>query len=177
MKSPKTFFIGDTHIGHRKIIEFSPERKFNTIEEHDEAIITAWNLVVTPIDKVFHLGDVFFRKENIEQAKRLNGRKFLIMGNHDTYWSATEYEKVFERCYGGFAFNDCILTHVPVHPNQLDHRFKFNIHGHLHSHNLQDSRYINVSAEQLPNLAPVSWEYLKENFMKNTKEARDEKEG
>ena len=166
----EVFFIGDTHIGHRKIIDFSAEqRPFKTVEEHDEHIIKAWNTIVRPTDKVFHLGDVFFRKENMQQAKRLNGKITLIMGNHDQYFSATEYELLFAKCHASVVFNDCILTHVPVHPSQLDHRFKFNIHGHLHSSKLDDSRYINVSAEHLPNLAPVSWEYLKQNFMQKSK--------
>lgn len=159
------FFIGDTHIGHRKIIEFSQEqRPFKSVEEHDEAIIQAWNKTVNPSDKVFHLGDVFFRKENIEQAKRLNGKITLIMGNHDTYWSATEYEKVFYRAYGSMTFENCILTHIPVHPSQLDYRFKFNIHGHLHSHKIDDSRYLNVSVEHLPNLSPISWDDLQQRM-------------
>lgn len=162
----ETFFIGDTHIGHRNIIQFESGRKqFATIEEHDEALIESWNKTVKPTDKVFHLGDVFFRKENIEQAKRLNGIITLIMGNHDHYWTATEYEKVFHRCVAAYAFKDCILTHVPIHPCQLDHRFRFNIHGHMHSYKVDDPRYINVSIEQLPNFAPVTWDYLKEKFM------------
>lgn len=36
-----------------------------------------------------------------------------------------------------------------------DGRWKYNIHGHLHTNSLPDKRYINVSAEQI-DLTPIS---------------------
>jgi calcineurin-like phosphoesterase family protein len=40
-----------------------------------------------------------------------------------------------------------ILTHCPIHPSQLEYRYKYNIHGHVHENSINDPRYINVSAE------------------------------
>lgn len=143
-----TWFIGDTHFGHQNILKYeSSTRNFADIQEMNEAIITNWNSVVKDNDKVFHLGDFCFGRANIEIAKRLKGQKRLILGNHDIY-GAAEYLQYFKSVHGALFWNNCILTHVPVHPCQLGYRAKYNIHGHLHSKKVDDWRYINVSCEQ-----------------------------
>lgn len=161
------FFIGDTHFGHKGIIEFSSTkvfRPFDTIEEHNEELVRRWNATVGKNDKVYHLGDFCFGKKNIEIASRLNGRKHLIMGNHDMY-QAEEYLKYFYRVSGAFQFKSMILTHIPVYPRELN-RFTMNIHGHLHTEKIDDYRYVCVSAEQI-NLTPVPVEYIYDIWAKN----------
>lgn len=74
------------------------------------------------------------------------------MGNHDHY-PIEKYARYFSQIYGAAKYRDCIFSHVPVHPSQL-RRFKANIHGHLHSKELSEDRYINVSAERI-NLTPI----------------------
>lgn len=99
----------------------------------------------------------------------------MVLGNHGTYETA-EYLKYFSKVHGVVQFKEGLMTHVPVACSQLD-RFKFNIHGHLHTNRVQkyiepnhedsldfggwvnDTRYINVSCEQI-NLTPISWEEL-----------------
>ena len=67
------------------------------------------------------------------------------------------------------SFDKCILSHVPVHPNQLEYRFKANLHGHLHSKTVllpngkEDQRYINVAVEH-NNLTPFAWEDLQKRI-------------
>lgn len=155
------FFIGDTHLGHRNIINFSEERQhFNDIEEHDWTLITLWNSVVNKKDVVYHLGDVVFGKGNMWKLGHLNGIKKLILGNHDQY-DIKEYLKYFTKVRGCMFMgrNDAVLTHIPVHPQQF-YRWKINIHGHLHSKTIDDYRYANVSCEQI-NLTPISYDDLK----------------
>lgn len=160
-----TFFIGDTHFGHKGIITFDstrPYRPFDTIEQHDEELIKRWNSVVRPQDLVWHLGDFCFGSKNISIAGRLNGRKKLVMGNHDTYPTA-EYLKYFEKVYGAAGIaDDLLLTHIPVHVSQST-RWKRNIHGHMHTVAIWDPFYFNVSAEQI-NLTPISIEELKKSL-------------
>jgi calcineurin-like phosphoesterase family protein len=149
------YIVSDTHIGHYNIIKFENiKRPFNNIEEHDQSIIDAWNSVIKDDDIVYHLGDVFFRKENFEKIKLLKGRKRLILGNHDHYVKISEYEILFEKVLGSYVYNNCILTHIPVHTSQFP-RFDLNIHGHSHSAIISDLRYINVSLENLEGLKPV----------------------
>ena len=60
---------------------------FETIEEMNETIIKNWNAKVTGADTVFIVGDMFFRFKDVESIlRRLNGKKHLIIGNHDGTW-------------------------------------------------------------------------------------------
>lgn len=68
---------------HKAILRFC-NRPWESIEEHDQALIENWNSVIGPDDTVFHLGDFVFGgfpkwKEIVEQ---LNGHIYLIRGNH-----------------------------------------------------------------------------------------------
>ncbi len=141
----ETFFIADTHFGHQNALLFRPQ--FKTLEEHDEHIIERWNSVVRPQDTVYHLGDVVMNRRCLESVARLNGKKHLVMGNHDDFpWEA--FSPYFERPHGVKVFpGRFVCSHVPVHPSSLD-RWGFNVHGHLHDKELDDPRYLCVSLEQ-----------------------------
>jgi calcineurin-like phosphoesterase family protein len=174
--NPHIFVIGDTHLGHRKLVEPDTafaRKGFLTIEEHDEEIIRRWNDAVRPKDTVWHLGDVAFGRDALALCARLNGLKHLVMGNHDAY-GIPEYQKYFSKIVGAYKLKGCILTHIPIHPSEF-YRWKANVHGHLHSkivrvdvypdldisnmYDEPDNRYINVSAEQI-NLTPVRLDLL-----------------
>ena len=149
----RIFVISDTHFGHKRIIEFEPEKRpFNSIEEHDEELVYRWNSTVKKHDTVWHLGDVLFGVGAFETLRRLQGKKFLIMGNHDNY--GQKYLSYFDKILGIAKIRGCFLTHVPIHESQIGSRCIANIHGHLHSKKMDDYRYVNVSAEQT-DLAPV----------------------
>lgn len=82
------FVTSDQHLQNRNIwAKYSHDtRPFHFQEEHDNAIINAWNSVVSPDDLVFVLGDfIMGDSENVESLLyRLNGTIFLVRGNHDT---------------------------------------------------------------------------------------------
>ncbi len=138
-----TWFTSDTHFGHKNILEYEKEaRPFDTIEEMNEQLIINWNSTVGKTDIVYHLGDFAFGKSNIGIAGRLNGRKRLVLGNHDTY-PCDLYLAHFERLFGAYYWRRCILTHVPVHPDNLGSRAFLNIHGHLHSRGVWRNPYFN----------------------------------
>jgi calcineurin-like phosphoesterase family protein len=106
----KTFFTSDTHFGHAKAIEHG--RPFSTIEEMAEVIVERWNKAVGPYDTVYHLGDFAMGKRDINvpfYGNRLNGKKWLICGNHDYLdylhyhrkpEKAAEWLKVYEGVFG-----------------------------------------------------------------------------
>ena len=82
----KTFYIGDLHFGHEKIL-WLDNRPFKTVQEMDQALIRNWQDAVTDEDTVIVLGDMFWKTVD-KQARagimsRLPGRKILIWGNHD----------------------------------------------------------------------------------------------
>jgi len=178
----ETWFISDTHFGHKNILEYEKEaRPFNTVEEMNEKLICNWNETVGIKDIVYHLGDFAFGKRNLDIAARLNGRKRLVMGNHDTYPSIL-YLAHFEKLFGYFFYDRCILSHAPVHPNQLGGRRFLNVHGHLHSRQVMmsyaqlrtedgiilipgevDKNYFNVSCEQ-NKLTPIHRDVIMERI-------------
>ena len=78
------FFTADTHFDHANIIRLC-NRPYESIEQMNEDMIGKWNRKVTNSDTVYILGDMFFRSKDPEAILgRLRGKKYLIIGNHDT---------------------------------------------------------------------------------------------
>lgn len=82
------FYTADTHFGHQLMLsETACNRPFRDTREMDEFLIRAWNEAVGPDDLVYHLGDFAFGLHDAGRVKsifdRLQGRKILILGNHD----------------------------------------------------------------------------------------------
>ena len=167
------FLVSDTHFGHKGVCHFTqadgvtPLRPWDTPEEMDEAMVKLWNDRVRPNDKVYHLGDVVINRRALSIMHRLNGDKVLIKGNHDIF-RLEEYTPFFRDIRGYHVMNGMILSHIPVHPSQLE-RFGTNIHGHLHSNRVMkidakgnptkeiDPRYHSVCVEQI-GFTPILFE-------------------
>lgn len=178
----ETWFTSDSHFGHKNILEYEPiARPFSTLEEMHEVLIERWNSVVASQDIVYHLGDFAFGRHNVAIGSKLNGRKKLVMGNHDTYPTA-DYLAYFDKLYGVVFWERCVLSHMPVHPNQLGARWMLNVHGHLHSRVVMsneivapdkeypmnwlmvpDKNYLNVSCEQ-NNLTPIHSDVIRQRL-------------
>lgn len=79
-----TFFTSDTHFNHANIIKFC-NRPFKDVEQMNDVMIANWNSVIGKDDTVFHLGDFCLggAAEWTKILNRLNGKIYLIMGNHD----------------------------------------------------------------------------------------------
>lgn len=79
-----TFFTSDTHFNHANIIRFC-NRPFKDVEQMNDVMIANWNSVIGKDDTVFHLGDFCLggAAEWTKILDRLNGKIYLIMGNHD----------------------------------------------------------------------------------------------
>lgn len=140
------FVIADLHFGHPKVAE---ARGFPDAASHDTAIVNAWNRVVCKKDVVYVLGDVF----RLDRVEKLNGTKKLALGNHDSK-PAAAYLKHFTQVRALFDFDDCLLTHIPVHPSQRA-RWRLNIHGHTHTRHLDDDWYVPVSVEHCARYEPI----------------------
>lgn len=167
----KTFLISDTHFGHVGVTKFLKEdgtkmRPWDTVEEMDEALIENWNKVVSPQDRVYHLGDLCMNRRYIHTIGKCNGRKVLIKGNHD-FFKLQDYLPYFDDIRGSWRLDRFILSHIPIHPDSINCRG--NIHGHLHHRILDDPRYFNVSVEQI-NFTPIDFEELKLKFEERNKD-------
>lgn len=162
----KTFLISDTHFGHKGVTQFLREdgtklRPWDSVEEMDEALIANWNKVVSPNDKVYHLGDVVINRKALKTLWRLNGTKVLIKGNHDLF-KLDEYTPFFKDIRAYHVLDKFLLAHIPVHPDSLE-RWKGQIHGHLHANKVDDPRYFNVSVENI-NYTPIDFEAIREYY-------------
>lgn len=152
----RTFVISDTHFWHSNVIQYE-NRPFQSAEEMNAEMIKRWNNVVSKGDEVIHLGDVCFSNKENAQAiiSKLNGRKRLIMGNHDrrrspTWWKAVGFDDVSPEPIlfrGQF-----ILSHEPIY----DYMPFINVHGHIHGQVLNVTQYVNVCVEH--------WDYKPINF-------------
>jgi calcineurin-like phosphoesterase family protein len=166
--------ISDTHFNHANILKFEnsagkPTRDFADVEEMNETMIDNWNSVVTPQDKVYHLGDVLFGLDKEQwlndNLKRLNGKKRLIVGNHDNIKVLALYFQKIE-LWRNFSDFGLLFTHVPVHQSVLkeSHRFgpgsMVNVHGHIHQNPSPEGPYKCVCVEQT-NYTPVNIEELR----------------
>lgn len=153
----QTFFISDLHLGHAKVLEFSPNRFGSCIEEHDEWIVDSWNKTVGKKDTIWVLGDLAMSKDSLHHLERLKGFKKLVLGNHDVA-SISNYIKYFSQIRSMVNFKDAWLTHCPIHPNEFRKK-RINVHGHVHNNSVDDPRYVNVCVEKL-NAIPISWDEI-----------------
>ena len=179
------FFISDHHFDHANSLIFkradgSPLRDFESVEAMNEHMIACHNSVVKEHDIVYFLGDVTIPRKGLRHIARLNGRKKLIMGNHDVFVKKhnQDYRDAgFEQIEAFHKFDHFVCTHIPVHPAQLSTRWAANVHGHLHSNNVmlprgvdaktgeilysdkKDPRYFCVCVEQI-NYTPISMDEI-----------------
>ena len=173
------FFTSDTHFSHINMCKFldydgNRVRPFDSWTEADEVMIQNWNEMVKPEDKIYHLGDLSFNKNEADKIMpRLHGKKCLIRGNHDLF-KLNWYALWFYDIRGCYNLENYFLTHVPIHPDSKA-RFKMNIHGHLHrglvyQHNKQgeitpipDPWYRNVCMDA-NDYKPIPFETIQHEF-------------
>ena len=169
-----TYFTSDQHFGHFNIIRLS-HRPFATADEMDEAMVSKWNVKVKADDTIYILGDLFFRSANVEPVlKRLNGRKHLVLGNHDHSWTGKVrlgdyFESVQTMKEIDVGSNPATLCHYPMlsYPQA---RRGYMIYGHIHNNTGDDywplimrrSRMLNAGVD-VNGFEPVSFEELVAN--------------
>lgn len=179
---PPFLITSDTHFGHANIVKYC-----NRPEDHEELMIKNWNQMVKPTDTILHLGDVFMGKDSFEKFKdniapRLNGNKYLILGNHDKAkvdWKLLGFDVIdpFSIPYQGWEFE---FDHYPtektdkIYPGQN----RIRIHGHIHngSYNFGNGKgrskikpnHVNLSVE-VTNYSPVHAIDIMDNVLKKAK--------
>ena len=150
-------FIADLHLGHTNL---AIHRGFSTVEEHDEYVIEKYNSVVHKRDVTYILGDITMENsKSYHLLDRLNGIKHVVLGNHDRRQDVKKLLEHVDSVTGAIKYKGIFLTHIPVHPMELDYRVKRNIHGHIHEKRVMkkrfgifpiiDDRYVCVSCEQV----------------------------
>ena len=175
------YFIGCLHLGHHWMAKY---RGFKDSEEHDNYLIEKYNSVVGRKDVVYLLGDLTMEtSEHYYKLDLLNGRKKVILGNHDNPRDIPKLLDYVESVAGMTMYKGIMLTHAPVHPCETSF-CSLAVHAHIHHENeLEDCKvpprygdlspdpestihkYFNVDAHKI-GYTPVSLEYLKEHIIK-----------
>ena len=132
------FVTSDLHFGHKNIIKYT-NRPFADVQEMDASLIDNWNRIVKNNDEVYILGDFTMQNESVAESLllRLNGRKYLIRGNHDYF--AKNYrgdalllvEDYFELKVKKRIF---VFSHYPFVEWNRSRHGSYHLHGHQHKH-------------------------------------------
>lgn len=153
------FFIADTHFSDERILKYE-NRPFETVERMNQEMIRRWNDTVKDEDEVYLVGDV----GDISQIRELNGKKYLIKGNHDTQTNEYYRQQGFYECYDTPIILDSffLVSHEPLYVNE--NMPYANIFGHVHNSPLFkdfSKQHYCVSVERI-SYTPISFEKIVE---------------
>lgn len=139
------WFTSDLHLSHANSILHN-NRPFASAQQMDEEIIKRWNSKIGEFDTVYVLGDVCWgwnSKRIHDTFSKMNGIKYLIIGNHDrigphqlsNVWvEITPYKRIMIN-------NDrVILSHYPILDWDGAYYGAYHLYGHCHG-NLDLSEY------------------------------------
>ena len=115
------YYISDLHFYHANMNTRMDKRGFESVEAMNEYMISQWNKKVRKNDEVVILGDFSIDKgeKTNELLRRLNARKYLIIGNHDRFLNDKDFDRsLFKWIEPYKELNDnkrkIILSHYPV---------------------------------------------------------------
>lgn len=140
---PEKFYIADCHFYHNNVINLDG-RPFADMNEMIEQMVKRWNAKVSPNSEVYILGD--FSWGTVENTKKLleqlNGRKYLIVGNHDYYLKDNSIQGYFEWVKDYAEISDkgrrVVMSHYPILFYNKQWRGAYMLHGHIHCTKDQD---------------------------------------
>lgn len=152
------------------------------IVAHDEALIANWNEVVAPEDEVRHLGDFALAPIGriADILARLNGKKYLVLGNHDRHTNTAYRKAGFFEVSRACSFNlDGFRLKLIHDSKRVDDLWPYDavLCGHVHEHwrerqvettrwsEKQTRRIINVGVD-VWNYRPVSLEELRDGRLR-----------
>lgn len=140
------YYISDLHFFHEQLNVRMDCRGFESAEAMNEYMIRQWNQKVKPKDEVVILGDLSLGTPEQTNGilKRLNGRLYLIVGNHDRYLKSADFQKerfVWIKPYAEMHDNrrKVVLSHYPVfcyngqyRKNHKGEPLTYMLYGHVH---------------------------------------------
>ncbi|WP_108867399.1 metallophosphoesterase family protein [Aquimarina aquimarini] len=171
------WFTADTHFGHKNILDYT-NRSFSSVDEMDEVLIENWNDKVYPDDEVYHLGDVGLCSPNKLKKilERLNGKIYLIKGNHEKSaeackdrfeWIKDYYELIMPDPDGFKEQQLVVLFHYAMRVWQASHHGTYHIYGHSHGELSDDPNALSFDVGvDCHNYGPINYQDIKK-IMKN----------
>lgn len=141
------YYISDLHFYHLALNAQMDNRGFADSDEMNAYMIQQWNQKVRTNDEVVILGDLSVGKGKATNAitEQLNGKLFLIQGNHDKFTedkhfdtSRFEWVKPYAEIYDNK--RKVILSHYPIFCYNGQYRKKkdgsdrtYMLYGHVHN--------------------------------------------
>ena len=142
----RKLYISDLHFFHENLNHRMDRRGFADYEEMNNYMISQWNANVSKRDEVYILGDFSVSKGKTTNRilELLNGKKFLIEGNHDEFLKDRQFDRsLFEWIKPYAEINDnrrrVILSHYPIfcyngqYRKRKDAPFVYMLYGHVHN--------------------------------------------
>lgn len=170
----KIFFTGCTHYGHKNILKLS-NRPFGEIEHHDDTLINNYNNIVSNDDICYILGDICWN-QSYESYKnlfnRLNGRKVVIIGNHDNKQNLIRCKKeglildLHESKTIQIGKDRIYLSHTPSREWIGYYHGAYHLYSHTHG-NIDDYKQSTDVGVDCWEYGPVSWKEVKQYIDEN----------
>lgn len=162
------YYIADPHFFHAALNTKMDRRGFENAEQMNQYMLDKWNQKVRKNDEVIILGDLSWGKaeETNELIEKLNGRLYLIQGNHDRFLKNNNFNVnrfVWIKQYEELQDNKrkVILCHYPIMCYNGQYRVDENgnpkvymLYGHVHD--TQDQRLLEHFQEITRNTDTVS---------------------
>lgn len=152
------------------------KRGFSTVEEMNEYMIKQWNSKVKKKDEVVILGDLSLgtAEETNELLQRLNGRLYMIMGNHDRFLKNKAYDtsrfvwiKPYEELHD--KKRKVILCHYPIMCYNGQYKCDkdgnptaYMLYGHVHD--TTDQRLLEQFQEMTRNTQTTGFDGIQKNI-------------
>ena len=174
-----TWLTSDLHLFHKNIIQYC-NRPFGDEYEMNEIIVKTWNETVAPDDRVIVVGDLtaglYDRKQELtEIISRLNGRKTLILGNHDHLSSKWYRTAGFEVVTKSLVEDEILYVHKPaVDYNEKSvrlrdmHKPRLIVHGHIHRCDPDIPGHFNVAWDRYGRLISIDEIFIRRDHDKQT---------
>ncbi len=157
------YYIADLHFYHAAMNDKMDHRGFQTVEEMNEYMIQKWNSKVRRNDDVVIIGDMSWGSAEATNAllSRLNGRLFLIQGNHDRFLQNKNFDTTHFKWIKPYAEvsdkkRKVILCHYPIMCYNGQYKTDDNgnpktymLYGHVHD--TKDQRLIEQYQEMVRN--------------------------
>lgn len=162
------YYIADLHFFHENINTRLDCRGFADVEEMNEYMKYKWNRKVRSNDEVVIIGDLSWgtAEQTNELLEQLQGRLFLITGNHDKFVKRPEFKSsrfIWIKPYEELLDNrrKVVLCHYPIMCYNGQYRLDeagnpraYMLHGHVHD--TQDQRLLEQFQEITRNTVVVN---------------------
>lgn len=160
----RTWFTSDTHFGHENIIRHC-SRPFASAPEMDAVMVANWNSIVQPDDDIWHLGDFAYKSPRApaDYLRRLNGRKHLIWGNHDSDQAKSAPGWTSSQAYAEVTVEDrrVVLFHYALRTWRWIGRGSIHLYGHSHGRLEGDQQSCDVGVDAGWEFRPVQLAEIK----------------